>query len=179
MELILISSSKLKIMLTRNDVAKYELNLEDIDNDKAQTGKAFRCILDEVKRKTGFDASRDKILVQIFPSRCGGCEIFITKPESMCTDGESTHKKPRDVYRFSKLDDLISVCRVLFVKGYKGESAAYYDDKNYYLTLDREKELMFIREYADMRENKNYIYHILEHCERICAKEAVNTLAAL
>ncbi|MBR6514056.1 MAG: adaptor protein MecA [Clostridia bacterium] len=181
MELILISDSKLKIMLSQTDMIKYALKIEDIDRDDNRARRAFRSILDEAKHKTGFDAASERVFVQVFPCRSGGCEIFVTKLEKDPDTEEisATVSKPRanTIYRFSDLNSLISVCYTLSQQGYEGESAVYCDDKNYYLSISSQH--MFIDEYADMRENKKYIYHILEHCEGICTRAAVETLAAL
>ncbi|MBR4881608.1 MAG: adaptor protein MecA [Clostridia bacterium] len=181
MELILISDSKLKIMLSQKDMTKYALKIEDIDYDNTETRRAFWNILDEAKHKTGFDAARERIFVQVFPSRCGGCEIFVTKLEKGVKAEDLSvsvaKRKENTVYRFSDIKDLLSVCAVLTRKGYKGESSAYCNDRYYYLSVSGEE--LFIDEYADMRENKKYIYHILEHCDRICTKGAVETLGSL
>ena len=181
MELILITDSKLKIMLSQKDMTKYALKIEDIDYDNTETRRVFWNILDEAKHKTGFDAARERIFVQVFPSRCGGCEIFVTKlDKGVAADDISisvAKRKANTIYRFSDINNLLSVCSILHQKGYEGESAVYCDDKNYYLSISGEQT--FIAEYADMRENKKYIYHILEHCERICTRGAVETLASL
>lgn len=57
MELILISDSKLKIMLTRDDMQQYALDCDTIDYDNTETRRAFWNILDEAKHRTGFDAA--------------------------------------------------------------------------------------------------------------------------
>lgn len=181
MELILISDSKLKIMLSQKDMTKYALKIEDIDYDNTETRRAFWNILDEAKHKTGFDAARERIFVQVFPSRCGGCEIFVTKLEKGVSPEDLSvsvaKRNTNTIYRFSDINNLLSVCSILSKRGYDGESAVYCDDKSYYLSITGDQ--LFIDEYADMRENKKYIYHILEHCERICTRGAVETLAAL
>ena len=51
MELIVISSSKLKIMLSADDMSKYALGAE-IDYADRKTRQAFRSILDEAREKT-------------------------------------------------------------------------------------------------------------------------------
>ncbi len=183
MELILISDTKLKIMLSRTDMAKYALKIEDIDYDNTETRRAFWNILDEAKHKTGFDAAREKIYVQIFPCRSGGCEIFVTKLDEGGSNSdlslEIKEQSKFKIYRFSQINDMLSVCNILSKRGYSGESSAYYDERYYYLTIEPKKDCSFIEEYAITRENKNYIYHILEHCDRICAGRAVSTLAPL
>ena len=176
MELILISDSKLKIMLSQKDMTKYALNIDDITYDNTEARRAFRTILDEAKSKTGFDAARERIFVQVFPSRCGGCEIFVTKLEGDAA-ASTVRKGANCIYRFTDIDNLIAVCSILVNQGYDGESAVYCDKNRYYLSISGEHR--FINEYADLRENKKYIYHILEHCDRICTEGAVEVLASL
>lgn len=79
MELILISDSKLKIMLTTDDMREYALDCSTLDYDNTETRRAFWSILDEAKHRTGFDAASEKVFVQVYPSRSGGCEMYVTK----------------------------------------------------------------------------------------------------
>lgn len=85
MELIVINQSKLKIMLTPPDMQRYELSAEQMDCADEQTRRAFRHIFDDARDRIGFDTAGEKLLVQLYTSREGGCEIFVTKLG--CTDG--------------------------------------------------------------------------------------------
>lgn len=75
----MISDSKLKIMLTTDDMREYSLDCSTLDYDNTETRKAFWSILDEAKHRTGFDAASEKVFVQVYPSRSGGCEMYVTK----------------------------------------------------------------------------------------------------
>ena len=79
MELIVISDSKLKIMLTAPDMIRYDLegSCKDCTDDK--TRAAFRHIFDDARREIGFDTEGERLFVQMYASREGGCEIFVTK----------------------------------------------------------------------------------------------------
>lgn len=79
MELILISDSKLKIMLTRDDLRLYSIDCDTLDYENTETRRAFWSILDEAKHRTGFDAASEKVFVQVYPSKAGGCEMYVTK----------------------------------------------------------------------------------------------------
>ena len=191
MELILISESKLKIMLSQKDMSKYALKLEEINYDNTETRRAFWSILDEAKHKTGFDAAREKVYIQVFPSRAGGCEIFVTRLD-LCEDSETISLEVKnsrssfEIFTFGEINDLLCVCSLLNRCGYESESSVYTDDKYYYLllsdlscTVRGISKYAFIDDYAIRRENKKYIYHILEHCKGVCIGEAVPTLAPL
>lgn len=79
MELIVISESKLKIMLTAPDMAYYELENTRMDCADAHTRAAFRHIFDDARNRIGFDTQGERLFVQLYASKEGGCEIFVTK----------------------------------------------------------------------------------------------------
>ncbi len=79
MELIVISDNKLKIMLSGEDLKQYSLDCSMLNYENTETRKAFWSILDEAKHRTGFDAASEKVFVQVYPSRSGGCEMYVTK----------------------------------------------------------------------------------------------------
>ena len=79
MELIVISKSKLKIMLTAPDMVRYRLETARMDCADAHTRAAFRHIFDDARAEIGFDTEGERLFVQLYASREGGCEIFVTK----------------------------------------------------------------------------------------------------
>ena len=79
MEFLVINESKLKIIMTPEDTAKYEFQASGADYDSPDTRRVFWRIIDEATANVGFDPKGDKILIQLYPSRDGGCEIFVTK----------------------------------------------------------------------------------------------------
>lgn len=80
MELIVISESKLKIMLSGADMVKYELTGEGLDCADLHTREAFRHIFDDARDAVGFNTCGERLLVQLYTARDGGgCEIFVTK----------------------------------------------------------------------------------------------------
>jgi negative regulator of genetic competence, sporulation and motility len=50
MELIRISDSKLKIMLTPMDMRQFELSTDNFYDDSEKMHRSFRLLLDEVRR---------------------------------------------------------------------------------------------------------------------------------
>lgn len=172
MELILISDSKLKITLTSDDMAQYELDCDTMDYDNTETRRAFWEILDRAKHITGFDAASDRVFIQLYPSKKGGCEMYVTKLGLVCaesgqgeraraslTRGTDREKDaaPRvcpiphgsgdrdrlGAYRFEQLESLLCVCRQLAGRGYASHSSAYRDEKKHYFLLLRERASAF------------------------------------
>ncbi len=166
MELLRIGERKLKVMLNASDMEKYHLTRDTIDYDNTETRSAVWQILDEAKHKTGFDAGPEKIFVQVYPGKSGGCEMYVTKiGEEKTVNGRDRRKDGRDgregrggregydgdgapvrgsgrltVYRYPSLETLIAVCRALKKVGYIGESAAYRkEDGSYFLVILEER----------------------------------------
>ena len=81
MELIVISESKLKITLSRPDMVKYALEGERMDCVDPRTREAFRHIFRDAHAESGFDTEGAPLFIQLYASKGGGCEIFVTKLE--------------------------------------------------------------------------------------------------
>ena len=94
MELIIISQSKLKIMLSPPDMQHYELQADNLSCATEHTRRAFRHIFDDAKSRVGFETEGERLFVQLYASRDGGCEIFVTKmgeTQPLCLDGYDTN----------------------------------------------------------------------------------------
>jgi negative regulator of genetic competence, sporulation and motility len=78
MELILISNTKLKIMLDESDMKKYHIENE-CDCAEGSTRRAIRNLLECAKDQIGFNTDGEEIFVQLYASKQGGCELFVTK----------------------------------------------------------------------------------------------------
>ncbi len=185
-------------MLTPQDMEYYELCNEDIDYDSTETRRAFWQILDEVKHKTGFDAAGDKVFIQLYPSREGGCEMYVTKLDEVPSLPGGQTGLPSNVratrsccYVFSTLDKLLRVCRILLCGHYKEESSAYaLDDGSYALVLcDGGKSkpsflgapdtYSFIEEFGTRARAKEKLIFFKEHGTCLCDKDAVKELGSL
>ena len=179
MEFIVISESKIKVMMTAKDLEEFELVANELDYANTETKRMFWDVLSKAKRRTGFDTDGQKVLVQLYPSRQGGCEIFVTKIGSMYSDEydedlfdtprqtlteipvKQRKKRPTEkrqeklVCSFSSLSDMISLCRILDSRGYSGESSAYISEgARYYLALseDVKDELSILRKFPFISE---------------------------
>ncbi len=162
MEFILISDSKIKVMLTEEDLREFEIEADELDYANTDTKRMFWDILSRAKHITGFDTDGQRVLVQLYPSRRGGCEMFVTKiGSSLCSADESCHiqgkpnpiisekitvkskggapqraKKRLTAFSFDSLEEMLSVCRRLHSIEYSEESSAYIgEDGRPYLLL--------------------------------------------
>ncbi len=104
MELIVINDLQIKLTLTRDDLGRYPPD--------AETGEIFRKILKDACRPSpdgsrapalpeGFaDGEAGTLYVQMYPSREGGCELFVTRLPSVCaSDGKKELPLPEQSAR--------------------------------------------------------------------------------
>ena len=207
MEMIRISDGKLKLMLTSSDMCHFKLDAETLGENAASTRRAFRRLLDEVRRRIDFEADELHISVQYFPSREGGCEMFISNlppddSETLAALSRALTPAPkaparlpahdsfrRDcAYRFERLDDLLAVCQRLHRIAFVCDSSAYRDEKGAYFLLlsvpsaspfSFPDELDFLVEYGSIQNSSALLLYIREHASPICLHSAIPTLAVL
>ena len=158
MELIRINASRLKIMLTPTDMCHFELDAESLGDDSNKMQRAFRLLLKEIGEQIDFDTDGKGLSVQFFPSREGGCEMFVSRLSGdgaeveeanlhlpVRTGKEALQLSPQTrggsfrrecAYRFDELSALLAACHRLYLSGFLCESAAYHDNGgDYFLIL--------------------------------------------
>ena len=195
MELIKISQTKLKIMLSPDDMKQFELDTAKMCDLSGRT--AFRNILKEAKDRCGFDTCGERVFVQYFPDKNGGCEMFVTKLSEALKDklpsggtdesrsGKFYHSELTErydsgyiIYSFAEMKYLLMTCKRLKAAEYAGESRVYriIDKRRYYLVLTG--ETYFASENNGLRCSPSFYYVILEHGELVC-ENAVKYLGDL
>jgi len=193
MEWIKIGQNKIKVMLSAEDAARYALS-PTCEEKGELAGQAFRAILSDVRDAADFDASEDKVYVQLYPSRTGGFELFITKL-GVELEGNGTERPPtykKSVTRtlslsLQALPSLIAVCRRLLERGFSGESAVYLDDAHRYWLLLTDKgapaltaeDYRFAREYGEIESADTAKLLLTEHGRCICKAQAVEKIGIL
>ena len=177
MEIIRIGSDKLKLILSDIDVKKYKLCFESLNYDNTETRRILWQILDDAKKETGFDAASERSLVQAYPGRRGGCEIYVTR-----LAGRDTRSGARRLFRFEDMEELLRASCLLRARG-GGEASALYElDGVYYLALsDKEEEkakhpFAFMAEFSEPQPKEMYPY-IKEDGTLVIAERAVERLA--
>ena len=184
MEIIRIGENKLKLILTDEDLQKHRLTFESLNYDNTETRHILWQILDEAKQKTGFDAASEKTLVQAYPGRKSGCEIYVTRLSARNT----SLRGRQSVYCFNDPSALFTVSKALTHSERKYESALYKDEKGYYylsikepLTSSIQKDdlltpLSFIEEFAKRVKENVFFAYIKEHGECLWEEGAIEAL---
>ncbi|MBQ8350902.1 MAG: adaptor protein MecA [Clostridia bacterium] len=195
MELIRISDSKLKIMLNAEDMAHYAITSDLLNYENTETRRIVWQILDEAKHKTGFDAASDRVLIQVYPSRTGGCEMYVTKvppplPHPSEGDNMRTREGRSELYLFTNLEGLLQACRQLACHMPLGESTVYaLEGGGYYLLLRGEAidtatgappAYCPAEEYGERKKcTAARMAYIKEHAVCLCEKGAIEQFSVL
>ena len=79
MELIVISPTRLKIMLTEPDMRRSPCPPIRRAVPTAKHGDPCGVCLTMPVRRPAFETEGARLLIQLYASRTGGCEIFVTK----------------------------------------------------------------------------------------------------
>ncbi len=182
MEFLTVSTSKLKIMLTRTDMEKYDIDREDVDYDNPKIRRSFWRIIDKAREACGFEVAGDKLLVQFYPCK-DGCEIFVTKLGLISSGIERTISKSskvamlairKSVYKFEEREHVKSALALLRHDGYENNPEIYADEKgSYYVIIEERKSLSdnkdcmsVLTEYGTAVPD-NLAKYIEEHSEKI------------
>lgn len=194
MEFLLIGDSKLKIVMTGEDMSAFKLD-GSTDTSSAGYRRNFWRVLELAKNEVGFDPEGDKILLQFYPLKDGGCEIFVTKlgilskeSAKMVTKSDKVTmlSRVRRVYAFDTKDDLLkfvasvknlTVSPYPSVDIYKTESAGYYMLIEEFLG-NGFAEIPALYEYSRPL-NSELEYFVTEHLERLTNGNGIEEIESM
>ena len=196
MDVLKISETKVKIMLTRTDVKRFKLDTEKVDYNDAKTRSKVWEILDQVKKQYGWSGEDHKLLIQFYPSRDGGAELFVTKLEGISRKNERSLAKSNDVvlldskrtiYGFKCFDDLLRASRIIKdSKCIRGSDLFYDEGEGYFLEITERSvrtpenlcELSVLLEFSSCIPKELFPY-ITEHYSKLTHGNALEQLAKL
>lgn len=191
MEYILISEDKLKIILTRQELDARDVSVDELDYENPLARGIVEGLLDYAKDNLGFDTSKRKLLIQLFPSRDGGCELFVTrlgKKEDKSKEnrsGDVGRKVPRvrpRAFSFESLGGLLSLCKRLKSSGYLPQGSVWVDlQGQWFLTLTGEdteldRVLGVIAEYGEEQSYTATSLYLCEHARELYSGVAIAAL---
>lgn len=102
MEFTNLGKLSIRIKLEASDMDKYGVTYEDMDYKNARTKHIIWELLDKARQSANFDTDGKKLHIQIFPSKQGGCELYISK-----ISARSEYFDEKN-YRFSSLESALS-----------------------------------------------------------------------
>lgn len=187
MEILRIGKHSVKITLDSCEATEY--NIFDSENYTS----IFE-LLNKVKEKIDFSYEDRKIFTEIYPSKKGGCDIFIscvlaeegsTVGAEKCVNQEQKkNRKNYYIFDVDSFESLVTLCYRLHEINYRGKSNIYYDveKEHYFITLEntstKDLKYAFLLEYAKQIKFCTFEY-VKEHCKCILKDNAVHKLAIL
>lgn len=194
MEFLLISESKLKIVMTGEEVKKYELNTSG-EIGSPGLRRSFWRVLDIAKNQVGFDPNGDKILIQLYPIKDLGCEIFVTKlgilPESSArlvskSDRVGMLSRKIGFYAFDSPDDMISAAKAVknLLGSSKSKSDVYQIGNQYFLSIEEYGKSVEYVEFPCILEfgrslTADFWIYASEHATRLTDGDGIDFLSSI
>lgn len=204
MEFLRIGENQLKITLSEDELLFYGLDLSSLSYSSTETRRGFWALLDDAKHATGFDAAASKVSVQIYASKKGGCEMYISAEEAAEPTKEQSPTLPVEsgltvcptvprqfsaaIGVFHRLCDLLSACLALHQRGYCGISSAWQVSDRYYLHLGGNTTRKASKTAPDSTDllwefalpaSEITLPYLAEHGTSLCAEDAVGTLGKI
>ena len=193
MDFLIVSSSKLKIMMSREEMENFDISDVEEGYTSAEARRAFWRVLDAAREECGFDVSGDKILIQFYPIK-DGYEIFVTKLGKIGASAERSITRSQNVtiltsklsiYKFPDISSLISASKNVSHETLSRVVRLYAsDDGEYYLMLEERSspsalsELLIFGEFAK-EVPSNLEPYIIEHSEHIATVSSLSLLVDL
>ena len=126
MDITLINKKNIKVSLTKEELALSGISIESMDYSDIRTKRFIWNILEKAHSMTGFDGCESKLLLRVFRSSDGGCELFVTKRS------ENNEKSKADdgfVCIIDNAENLYLLCEKLRSSGFCGKTSLFCDDK--------------------------------------------------
>ena len=203
MEMILISQNKLKIMISKADLEGFGLNVDMLDYNNTETKRMLWDILTTAKRSVGFDPDGHRVFVQLYPSKSGDCELFVTKigfsessiydvydKETEASDEDTDTGDDRivsSIFKMYSLSALTEACRRLTERKVSLQGLVYIlNDSFYFIILCSDNgfsypldDLSLISEYGTLETSEDLLFKIYEFGKLICDKDAIKIFSQL
>ena len=195
MEFLLISESKLKIILSESDLREYKIDTPSQDYETPTCRRAIWSILDKAKKEVGFDPTGDKVLLQFYPTKTKECEVFVTKLGVLsCASAKIVSKSDRitmlsrekKLYVFDSAEALSLAARAIRrAIGFYPRSDVYrgYGEK-YFLSVVEYGKSGETAEFPQILEfgkglSADFYAYLSEHAELIANGDGVERFSAI
>ncbi|MBT2677685.1 genetic competence negative regulator [Bacillus sp. ISL-35] len=188
MRLERLTTNKIKIFLTIDDLSDRGLTKEDIWKDSLKWHQLFHDMLEEASEEFDLDII-GSVAVEIFSLHAQGMVMIITmieqdEDEEQFEDGIIEMQVTVDgseeiLFQFENIEDVIQLAKRLMQAGITGGSLYYMNDQ-YYLLMngilpeDAEKTVSLLAEYGV--PSILSIHRLLEYGKEIMEERAVETL---
>ncbi len=199
MEFIYVSNKKIKIILSKEEMEAYSIKPNDFDYEKTSSKHALWSLMDQVEKETGFKTDKSKLLVHLFSSKDGGCELFVSKIQndllpSYFRPSNKSEFYASEIYCISlTYDNLYNLCKRISTDKFKYITSLFCDGEKYILVfidtddknISHSNETVnifphYISEYGNVIKFEiNMLTYFEEHYLKIADKNAVEIISKL
>lgn len=183
MTIDILSPSTVKIRLTPNDLAYFNINEPgDLCTDTPSTRRFLCKLIEQVRSEKQVDFTAEHLCVEVFPHINGSCLLYLSSLDSQ----EKRKSRELQVCQFPKAEALLDFAIWLEDRPQKSisglQSQLYCRDGAYRLVLERETPLApyilgGLREFGTLLEKPRITAAATrEHWKILVAKEAVERL---
>lgn len=195
MEFLLVGESKIKIVLSKDECMDFgfDRSVPDVSGNGAR--RSFWKILDRAKSEVGFDPAGDKVLIQLYPVKAGGLEMFVTKlgilPDASArlvsrSDRIAMLSKKKSIYVFYSFESVILAARAVaaICEGDLPISDVYVNGDTYFLVIEEYRkggepsEFPCIMEFGSGLAAESYTY-ICEHSKCLTEGDGIEKFSVL
>lgn len=144
MKIEMLCENTVKLYLEPDDMDRYGLTFDEIDYDQPTTQRAFRDMMNKVRRDVGFSSDGCRLLVEARPRTDGGCILMVTRQPLSRRSRDSRRELPqlsrvleeRLLFRFDRIDDLLDATPHLQRREDLISTKLYRLESEYYLLVE-------------------------------------------
>jgi len=130
MEFSLVSPDKLKVALSREDLAGLNITCAPLDYSDGHTREVLLGLLDRGRIEAGFAPRRAKLYIEAYPNDDGGCVVYYTRlvAGEVFPAGKFIPGPVPAVYLFRDMEVLIAACAKLLPRyGHRIYKSSLYE----------------------------------------------------
>ena len=144
-----LTNTKIKIILSLQDMELNNVSAENIFSNSASSQKLLQNMLNRAKKEIGFETGDSKLLVEAIMSSDQECIFTITK----LLDEKNCYSKSNNafIFKFDSFDDIIDLCTFLNNFSFlclkdisKNFSLIYYNNTYYLKFTETESETIVV-----------------------------------
>ncbi|MBO4897272.1 MAG: adaptor protein MecA [Clostridia bacterium] len=179
-----ISSNKIKITVTNEDMTMLGISFESFITDSPERSELFRSLIKRAESETGIVIDNSRVMIEASPHKYDGIVVFFTKLDSE-TESIPLPRRPKLrakpktelpkelVYAFESMEELLEFSERVKIGG---DGDLYFFEDKYYLVLPANDETdINIFEYAVLDYDMTKAF-LSEHGTLIIENNALKTI---
>ncbi len=119
MNIDMLAANTVKITMDSEEMSAYNISCDDISKNTRESKLALSRFISEIKEENKLVLPFDRMLIEAFPRKNGGCVLYLSCLKRAVKNGEKQF-----FFRSESLSDIARLCRAL--SGFEGVRASLY-----------------------------------------------------